>query len=189
MLTLVITLLTVILVFICILMGILILMQLPKKDAGAGLAFGGGTAEAIFGAGAGTPLAQITKYCAGIFLCLALVLSALNAQRSNEPTRLIEEEAALVEGITPDTSQEPGIPDTSETITQNPEEEELKPAETTKTNESETTPSAELEETSTEDENIEATTPDPESTTESSTTDEATTEEASETETESDVSP
>ncbi|MBT5706173.1 preprotein translocase subunit SecG [Verrucomicrobia bacterium] len=94
MLSLIIGLLTFGLVMICAALILLILAQLPKKDAGAGLAFGAGTAEAIFGAGAGTPLAQITKYCAGIFLGLALTLSALNAYRSNQGERLIEEEAA-----------------------------------------------------------------------------------------------
>jgi protein translocase SecG subunit len=94
MLSLIIGLLTFVLVLICAALILLILAQLPKKDAGAGLAFGAGTAEAIFGAGAGTPLAQITKYCAGIFLGLALTLSALNAYRSNQGDRLIEEEAA-----------------------------------------------------------------------------------------------
>lgn len=97
MLSLIIGLLTFILVFICAILMVLILAQLPKKDAGAGLAFGSGTAEAIFGAGAGTPLAQITKYCAGIFLGLALTLSALNAYRSNQSTRFIDEEAARKE--------------------------------------------------------------------------------------------
>lgn len=94
MLTLIIGLLTFILVFICAILMVLILAQLPKKDAGAGLAFGAGTAEAIFGAGAGTPLAQITKYCAGLFLGLALTLSALNAYRSNQNIQRIEDEAA-----------------------------------------------------------------------------------------------
>lgn len=87
---------TAVLVGVCILLVFLILAQLPKKDAGAGLAFGGGTAEAIFGAGASTPLAQITKYCAGIFLGLALALSALNAHLSGpgREDRLIDQEAA-----------------------------------------------------------------------------------------------
>ena len=85
-----------VLVGVCILLVFLILAQLPKKDAGAGLAFGGGTAEAIFGAGASTPLAQITKYCAGIFLGLALALSALSTHLSGpgREDRLIDQEAA-----------------------------------------------------------------------------------------------
>lgn len=107
MLSLIIGLLTFVLVFICAILVVLILAQLPKKDAGAGLAFGAGTAEAIFGAGAGTPLAQITKYCAGIFLGLSLTLSALNAYRSNESNRLIEEEAARQAVAAPAAAEEP----------------------------------------------------------------------------------
>ena len=97
---------TAVLVGVCILLVFLILAQLPKKDAGAGLAFGGGTAEAIFGAGASTPLAQITKYCAGIFLGLALVLSALNAHLSGpgREDRLIDQEAARQAAETPNES-------------------------------------------------------------------------------------
>lgn len=99
---------TTVLVSVCILLVFLILAQLPKKDAGAGLAFGGGTAEAIFGAGASTPLAQITKYCAGIFLGLSLALSALNAHLSGpgKEDRLIDQEAARQAA---ETSNEPAV--------------------------------------------------------------------------------
>ena len=142
MLTLAITLLTAVLVFICFLLVILILMQLPKKDAGAGLAFGGGAAEAIFGAGAGTPLAQITKYCAGLFLCLALVLSALNAQRSNEPARLIEEEAARAAEESSSATLKPAKPETEEPIVSDSGETEPEPVEP---DESESTEPAEPE--------------------------------------------
>jgi preprotein translocase subunit SecG len=38
------------------------------------MAFGGGTADALFGAGSGNALTKITKWAAGIFLGLALVL-------------------------------------------------------------------------------------------------------------------
>ena len=38
--------LTVLLVLNCALLILLVLIQLPKKDAGAGLAFGGGAADA-----------------------------------------------------------------------------------------------------------------------------------------------
>ncbi|HZL14101.1 MAG TPA: preprotein translocase subunit SecG [Verrucomicrobiae bacterium] len=58
----------------CVLLILLILVQLPKKDAGAGLAFGGGAADALFGAGSGNALTKITKWTAGIFFGLALVL-------------------------------------------------------------------------------------------------------------------
>ena len=55
---------------------LLVLIQLPKKDAGAGLAFGGGAADALFGAGSGNVLTKITKYAAGVFIFLAIFVSA-----------------------------------------------------------------------------------------------------------------
>lgn len=106
MLGLIIGILTFILVVICAMLVVLILAQLPKKDAGAGLAFGAGTAEAIFGAGAGTPLAHITKYCTGIFLGLALTLSALNAYRSNQGERLIDQAAEEAANTIPTSGEE-----------------------------------------------------------------------------------
>jgi protein translocase SecG subunit len=71
--------LTVFLVLNCLLLILLVLIQLPKKDAGAGMAFGGGTADALFGAGSGSALTKITKYATGIFFALALFLSYLES--------------------------------------------------------------------------------------------------------------
>jgi preprotein translocase subunit SecG len=79
MMNLLIGFLTVVLVLDCLILILLILIQLPKKDAGAGVAFGGGATDALFGAGSGTALTKITKYCSGLFLGLALFLSILNA--------------------------------------------------------------------------------------------------------------
>ncbi|HKS37009.1 MAG TPA: preprotein translocase subunit SecG [Verrucomicrobiae bacterium] len=73
--------LTVILVLNCLFLILLVLIQLPKKEAGAGIAFGGGATDALFGAGSGTALTKITKYSAGLFMGLALLLSVLNANR------------------------------------------------------------------------------------------------------------
>lgn len=75
--TLFIGLLTAVLVLDCLLLILLILVQLPKKEAGAGLAFGGGAADALFGAGAGNPLTKITKYAAITFFSLLIVISLL----------------------------------------------------------------------------------------------------------------
>ena len=85
--------LTVILVLNCLLLVLLILIQLPKKEAGAGLAFGGGATDALFGAGSGTALTKMTKYCAGLFLGLSLLLSVMNAQRHTR------NEASLTEAL------------------------------------------------------------------------------------------
>src|ERR1035438_2431400 len=70
--------LTVLLVINCILLILLVLVQLPKKDAGAGMAFGGGAADALFGAGSGNVLTKITKWATGIFFAMALLLGILN---------------------------------------------------------------------------------------------------------------
>jgi protein translocase SecG subunit len=66
--------LTVLLALNCVLLILLVLVQLPKKDAGAGMAFGGGAADALFGAGSGNALTKITKWATGIFFAMSLVL-------------------------------------------------------------------------------------------------------------------
>ena len=70
-------LLTAVLVLDCLLLILLVLVQLPKKEAGAGLAFGAGAADALFGAGAGNPLTKITKFAAVTFFALLIVISLL----------------------------------------------------------------------------------------------------------------
>src|SRR5262245_6930294 len=75
-----ITFLTVLLVLNCMLLMLLVLIQLPKKEAGAGLAFGGGATDALFGAGSGNALTKLTKYAAGAFLTLSLILGIMNAR-------------------------------------------------------------------------------------------------------------
>jgi preprotein translocase subunit SecG len=68
----------------CVALVLLVLVQLPKKEAGAGLAFGGAASDALFGAGSGTVLTKITKWAAGIFFALAIFLSFIQThyQRS-----------------------------------------------------------------------------------------------------------
>jgi len=69
--------LTFFLVVNCLLLILLVLVQLPKKDAGAGLAFGGGAADALFGAGSGNVLTKVTKWGTVVFFVLALFLGYL----------------------------------------------------------------------------------------------------------------
>ncbi|SRR6266536_6672424 len=92
MMSFVIGFLTVILVIDCLFLILLVLIQLPKKEAGAGVAFGGGATDALFGAGSGTALTKITKYAAGAFLGLSLVLSVIRAHNAGESGRRLEEE-------------------------------------------------------------------------------------------------
>lgn len=73
-------LLTVVLVLNAAFLILLILIQLPKKEAGMGTAFGGGAMQDMFGAQHGNVLTTATKYSAGLFLILSLGLSMMNAK-------------------------------------------------------------------------------------------------------------
>ena len=78
-------LLTVVLVLNCILVILLVLIQLPKKDAGAGLAFGGAATDALFGAGTGNVLTKVTKYATVTFFVLAMVLAVMQSSLYHSP--------------------------------------------------------------------------------------------------------
>ena len=67
-------LLTVVLVLDCALLILLVLIQLPKKEAGAGIAFGGAATDALFGAGAGNVLTKATKYATVSFFALLILI-------------------------------------------------------------------------------------------------------------------
>jgi preprotein translocase subunit SecG len=77
-------LLTFLMVLNCVVLTLLVLIQLPKKEAGVGLAFGSSASDALFGAGSGTVLTKITKYSATIFFILALVLTVLERVYHNQ---------------------------------------------------------------------------------------------------------
>jgi preprotein translocase subunit SecG len=85
-------LLTVIMVLDCAVLILLVLIQLPKKESGAGLAFGGGATDALFGAGSGNVLTRITTYSATIFFVLALVVTAMFNFYHNKTTSQFEQE-------------------------------------------------------------------------------------------------
>src|SRR5688572_31552335 len=93
--------LTFILVVTCLLLILLVLVQLPKKEAGAGLAFGAGAVDTLIGAGSGNALTKMTKYAAGIFLALGVLLAILNAQRHDSGSRRLEQELAKKAGAAP----------------------------------------------------------------------------------------
>ncbi len=82
-------LLTVIMVLDCLALILLVLIQLPKKEAGAGLAFGGGATDALFGAGSGNVLTTITKWAAGIFFVLAIGISLANGYVRKQKNALV----------------------------------------------------------------------------------------------------
>jgi len=81
---------TLVMVLDCLILVFLVLIQLPKKDAGAGLAFGAGATDALFGAGSGTVLTKITKYSATTFFVLAIVLSVMQSKYHHRTSTTFE---------------------------------------------------------------------------------------------------
>jgi preprotein translocase subunit SecG len=85
-------LLTVVMFGDCVLLVFLVLLQLPKKEAGmGGTAFGGAATDALFGAGSGNVLTKITKYVAGIFFGLAILMAFLAAHKPKSDAALLAE--------------------------------------------------------------------------------------------------
>jgi preprotein translocase subunit SecG len=113
--------LTFFLVINCALLILLILIQLPKKDAGAGMAFGGAAADALFGAGSGNVLTKVTKYATIIFFGLALVLgylqnrvhdqgSALEFEKQVQQKQQMQMPVSAPQPVTPPVSQPAAAP-------------------------------------------------------------------------------
>lgn len=74
--------LTAIMVLDCIFLVMLVLVQLPKKEAGMGQAFGGAATDALFGAGSGNVLTKATKWGAGIFFAIAIALTVMGTYKA-----------------------------------------------------------------------------------------------------------
>ena len=107
--------LTFFLVINCALLILLILIQLPKKDAGAGLAFGGGAADALFGAGSGNVLTKVTKYSTIIFFGLALLLGYLQNRVHDQGNVLeFEKQVQQKQMETPVSAPQPVAPPVSQ---------------------------------------------------------------------------
>jgi len=103
---LVINLLSLILVVISLFLGLLILLQLPKKEAGITAAFGAESTAAIFGAGSGTALTTITRWSATLFLSLCFIIAVMTARQSRSRTSKIKDlldKPAAAAPVTPGT--------------------------------------------------------------------------------------
>jgi len=83
-------LLTVVLVLDCVLLILLVLIQLPKKEAGAGVAFGGAATDALFGAGTGNVLTKVTKYATFVFFALAVAIGVMQSNFYHHPGKEFE---------------------------------------------------------------------------------------------------
>ncbi|MEY2410740.1 MAG: preprotein translocase subunit SecG [Verrucomicrobiota bacterium] len=97
----VIILLTFILIVSSLFLILLVLVQLPKKEAGLGQAFGSGATDALFGPGSGNMLTKMTKWTAAIFFTLTLfiwILQGHNARaRGLDPRSRFPAEKAAAE--------------------------------------------------------------------------------------------
>ena len=146
--TILITLLTTVLVLNCFFLVLLILIQLPKKESGSGLAFGGGALDMALGAGAGNVLTRLTKYSASLFLVLCLVLAVIGsnsggntlADSLNKPVDSVPAVDPNVPAASPGTRPAPEAPTEAPATAPATEGTEEPPATTEKPATTETTP-------------------------------------------------
>ena len=98
-------LLSFILVVVCLLLGLLVLIQLPKTEAGMGMAFGSGAVDTLLGAGAGSALTTITKWTGGVFLGLCILLAWLGNMKnsSGSAAKAVREAVSRSEAAAPAT--------------------------------------------------------------------------------------
>jgi len=74
-------------IIVSLLIIFVVLMQRPKSE-GLGAAFGGGMTENLFGAQTSNVLANFTRWMAGIFFVVTLILSILYAKQSTKPSTI-----------------------------------------------------------------------------------------------------
>ncbi len=120
-----INLLLVVFVFVCLLMGLLVLMQRPKQE-GLGAAFGGGVTDQVFGARTTNVLQKGTVWLASLFFILSLILAILiGKQNKAKPIIDKKESAAEVSTPAPAPIAPPAVP--SSLITELPTAPETTP--------------------------------------------------------------
>ena len=103
---------TVALVLDCLVLILLVLIQLPKKEAGAGLAFGGAATDALFGAGSGNVLTKATKYATVAFFALLVLIGLLQVPAFKPSTKKFKEsveQAAKEPGATQPATAAPAV--------------------------------------------------------------------------------
>ncbi|MEM7387482.1 MAG: preprotein translocase subunit SecG [Verrucomicrobiota bacterium] len=86
--TFIITALTIILVFVCLLMILVVLMQRPKQE-GLGAAFGGGVTDQMFGSQTTNVLQKATVWLAVMFFILTLAISLLMAGNNKQVPNIV----------------------------------------------------------------------------------------------------
>lgn len=91
------TFLSVVYVFVCLFLILVVLLQ-SGKGGGLGSAFGGGASQQIFGgAGAGNLLTRLTAVSAFMFMALSVGLAFLSTSGEQALDRAVREQAASQE--------------------------------------------------------------------------------------------
>jgi preprotein translocase subunit SecG len=97
----IVTLLTILDVFVAILIIALVLVQQSKKGGGLGTTFGGGGSDSLFGAHASTHLSKLTSIFATIFVVVTLSLAIITGHNygkrsDSHVSSLLEQSTATV---------------------------------------------------------------------------------------------
>lgn len=93
-------------VAVCLLLGLVVMLQKPK-EGGLGGAFGGGALEASLGADAGNVLIKATAILGTIFLLNTLILACITARDTGSVVSGQDEAAKTAETL-PATDAAPG---------------------------------------------------------------------------------
>jgi preprotein translocase subunit SecG len=99
-------LLTILHVFVCAFLVLVILLQ-QGRGGGMGAAFGGASQQVFGGAGAGNFLTKITEACAFTFMFTSILLAGLSSQRG--PSKYEEAAKVIYEGPAAAVSAAPSV--------------------------------------------------------------------------------
>jgi len=117
MLGILVTILTVIMVVVCLLMSLVVMMQRPKQE-GLGAAFGGSLTDRMLGSGTTDFLQKATVYLGVLFFILALTIATMMAWDRNADRLARGEDIKNIAGKAEANAQEAAVPAASPTDAQ-----------------------------------------------------------------------
>ena len=109
MLGILVTILTVIMVVVCLLMSLVVMMQRPKQE-GLGAAFGGSLTDRMLGSGTTDFLQKATVYLGVLFFILALTIATMMAWDRNADRLARGEDIKNIAGKAEANAQEAAVP-------------------------------------------------------------------------------
>ena len=96
-------------VLVCLMLGLIVMLQKPK-EGGLGGAFGGGSMEAALGADAGNVLIKMTAILGAIFLVNTLTLAKLTSTPASQSVTVNATSAEQVPASLPASPEAPAQP-------------------------------------------------------------------------------